>query len=80
MNDEKIYGLQPYEQEADGLYKVWREHLEKFGKRDDYWDRVVQQACDFGKRYAGTNIEKQAGEEILRHVTALEIEWRRIRK
>ena len=80
MDEKNLYQLQLIQDKADNLYCVWRKHLERFGERPDYWGRVIAQVNEFADRYKGTPYETAAGEEMIAHVRALEIEWRRIRR
>ena len=78
--NEKIHELHAIEQEADSLYKVWRKHLDKFGHRDDYWDRVIEQASAFDRKHDSDLFQHYAGTVIAARVSALEDEWRKMKK
>ena len=75
--NEKIHELHAIEQKADELYKVWRKHLDKFGHRNDYWDRIIEQASAFDRNHPDT--DHYAGHVITARVKALEDEWRKLK-
>lgn len=59
--------------EADGMYEKWQAALAKFGHRDDYWKRVMEQAGEFDNKY------EHLGRGLMVHrVEALEEEWREL--
>lgn len=79
MNEE-IHRLRAIDQEADKLYDTWRKHLERFGRRDDYWDRVIAQSNDFDREHDFPLCRHYAGTVIAARVSALEDEWREMKK
>lgn len=79
MNEE-IHRLRAIDQEADSLYDTWRKHLERFGRRDDYWDRVIAQSGDFDRKHDTPLCRHYAGTVIAARVSALEDEWREMKK
>ena len=38
---------QPIMAEANTLFDTWERYLDGFGHRQDYWDKVFKQACQF---------------------------------
>ena len=78
MNEE-LQRIHAIEREADSLYDTWRKHLERFGGRQDYWDRIIKLADDFDKGHDTPLCRHYAGTVIAARVSALEDEWRKIR-
>ena len=79
MNEE-IHRLRAIDQEADSLYDTWRKHLERFGSRQDYWDRIIKLADDFDRGHDTPLCRHYAGTVIAARVSALEDEWRQMKK
>lgn len=79
MNEE-IHRLRAIDQEADQLYNTWRQHLEHFGCRQDYWDRIIRMSDDFDRKHDTPLCRHYAGTVIAARVSALEDEWRKMKK
>lgn len=79
MNEE-IHRLRAIDQEADKLYDTWRKHLEHFGGRQDYWDRIIRMADDFDRKHDTPLCRHYAGTIIAARVSVLEDEWRKMKK
>ena len=48
---EDLRGLTQIESEANALYDTWRKYLYDWGARDAYWNRIIEQAQEFGDKY-----------------------------
>lgn len=65
--------------EADEWYGKWRDALEKFGHRDDYWQKIINITERFADKYADTPCKAYAEYLMTSRVKTLDAEWQKIR-